>query len=619
MADELNRVRGVMSAPQDVTLPEAMGATPIDDRDPADFDPYQDQVPDYDPEPWAGLPPPIDPDLPPPPEQACSLFPLNDYGNGLRFIRHFGEGLIYEPKLGWHVWTGTHYAVDRHQLEVRKKAQQLGELIDREVPYIRLPQDQMDLIATEPDLKIQLEAALAMRDDDGKQTAEGKELTAQIGASLSVITDLKGKLSTRRKAHRSFAKSSGNRGKIDAAMTEAQPQLAVDFDSLDADPMVVNCQSGLLKFTLYPASGGDPRQATVKLEPHDRSQLVTKIVDANFDRRAKCPQFMAFLERIQPQAEIREFLQRWFGLSMSGIPAQALTFFYGAGANGKSVLVELIAKLLGEYAADIRIETLTGRNSASGASATPDLVYLVGARMARASEPKEGEPLQDGLVKSITSGEPIMVRPNFGDFFRFYPVFKMVISGNHKPDIRSTDDGIWRRINLVPFNVQIPENERDPDLGAKLWAERDGILQWLCDGFIDYLEGGLQVPRQVREATAEYREDSDPIGTFVTHCCECTGDAADRITSRELMLAFNWYLDGRGEGRWTERRVSMRLKDKAGRWKSPKDGRGYEILKSAGVMVYTGIRFTAEFAERLGAAPRDHEGRPLTGRAADDL
>ncbi|MCE8421909.1 phage/plasmid primase, P4 family, partial [Rhodovulum sulfidophilum] len=144
-----------------------------------------------------------------------------------------------------------------------------------------------------------------------------------------------------------------------------------------------------------------------------------------------------------------------------------------------------------------------------------DLVFLVGARMARASEPREGELLQDALIKAMTSGEPILVRPNYGDFFRLYPYFKLTMSGNHKPEIRSADDGIWRRVKLVPWDVQIPPEERDPDLVRKLYAERDGILQWLVDGAIEFLERGLDEPEAVRSATQDYREDSDPIGTFI--------------------------------------------------------------------------------------------------------
>ncbi|GGW24056.1 hypothetical protein GCM10011452_09330 [Gemmobacter lanyuensis] len=613
--DNLGRVRQVMSAAEDVDLPEdiaAEAAAMADDHDA----PMGDEDTPYPDEP--ALPPhhPAD-DQGQGIERECAPLPLNDFGNGQRYVRHFGEDVISVPTLGWHVWCGTHYQIDMHQLAVRAKAQELGELIAREIPWLQLEDWQMEAIGKERDLRDRMVELQGMVTEDGKPEAEAEQEISDIQKKLKAIADIKKVLGDKRKAHRNFARTAGNSGRIDAALKEAAPHLAVRHEELDADPMAVNTLSGVLRFEVQ--GGGDSgfsKTASVRLDPHDKRDRISKVIHAHYDPRAKCPRFMAFLERVQPSEEMRRYLQRWLGLSISGIPVQAMMFWYGAGANGKSVLAELIAKMLGEYAAEIRIETLTGKNTQSGAQATPDLVYLVGARMARASEPREGEQLQDALIKSITSGEPIMVRPNYGAFFRLYPYFKLTMSGNHKPDIRSTDDGIWRRMKLVPWDVQIPEAERDPDLGAKLWEERDGILRWLVDGLMDYLEGGLQEPDQVRDATAEYREDSDPIGAFIASCCLCTGNDADRIGARELVQAFNYWLETRGEGRWTERRVSTRIKDKAGRWRSPRDGRGYSAVKSHGVMTYTGIRFDDVFGPKFSAAPRDQDGRPIAGRTA---
>lgn len=601
MTDGIDNVRRIMDGPEDVELPEGLAPGPGGDgpEPPAPSGPEEGE-----------------------PERECARLALNDVGNGARFRLHFGADLIWEPELGWHVWAETHYALDRYKIAVRSRAQQLAALIEREVPFLELEEWQMEALRKEGELRDRLAALSGIVDEGGKPAADTEAEIAAVNKQLLAVANLKKALAGKRAGHRKFARSAGNTGKIDAALTEAAVHLAVRHEDLDANPLEVNCLSGLMRFGVsVPATGPDGamdgagKVAGVELIPHDRSQRVTKVVGAAYVRDATCPRFQAFLARIQPDPAMRAFLQRWFGLSMTGLPIQAMTFLHGAGANGKSVLVELIARLLGDYAADVRIETLTGRNSSSGAAATPDLVYLVNARMARASEPKEGEPLQDALIKSLTSGEPIMVRANFGSFFRFYPIFKLTMSGNHKPEIRSTDDGIWRRVNLVPFDVQIPEAERDPALGEKLWAERDGILQWLIDGLIDYLESGLQVPDQVRHATAEYREDSDPVASFLADCCEATGEDTDRLPARELMLAFNWWLDGRGEGKWSERRVSTRLKDKAGRWKDGATGRTFAGVKSSGISVYAGIRFTTAFAQRFGDAPRDHEGRPLSGRS----
>lgn len=614
MSNRIDRVRAVMAAPEDIDVPEDLRAeagaishdeadAPLGDEDIAY--PGDDAMPPHPPEDGEDVP-----------ERECAAFALNDFGNGRRFVTHFGDETRWVPTLGWHLRCSTHWAHDKYALDVRDKAQQLGELIAREIPYLTLEDWQMAAIGKESELRGQLRSLESTVGEDGKRTSETEAEIAEVAKKLKVIADLKKTMSDKRKAHRNFARSSGNTGKIDAAMKEAAPHIALRHEELDANPLQVNCLSGLLEFEVITLHDPYSRVASVRLLPHDRSQLVSKVMPVRYVPDAKCPLFLKFLTRIMPAEDMRRFLQRWFGLSMTGIPIQALAFFYGAGANGKSVLVELIAKILDGYAADIRIETLTGKTTGNGAAATPDLVVLIGARMARASEPREGEPLQDALIKSITSGEPIMVRPNYGDFFRLYPVFKLTMSGNHRPDIRSTDDGIWRRMKLVPFDVQIPEAERDPHLPDKLWEEREGILQWMIAGLIDYLEGGLQEPDAVRNATQEYRDDSDPVGTFINSCCMVTGEEKDRIPSRDLVQAFNYWLDCKGEGTWTERRVASRIKDKAGRWKSSVTGRTFMAVKSSGIMTYSGIQFEREFGERFRNAPRTQEGKPMAGRVA---
>jgi len=611
MSDDLDRVRRTLEQAEDVEMPEGLGALPDEDQDLALGDEDADLGPDA-PHPPSDLDPEV--------LSACAGEPLNDFGNGQRFMRHFGADARYVPGMGWHLWTGTHFALDRNGLVVRARAQKLGALIAAEIPFLPIETWQQAAIDSKAGLQDRRRELREVRGDDGKPTSEAEAEIEAIDKKLKAIADIEKSRGERRKAHRNFARTAGNSGRIDAALKEAAPHISCLHDQMDADPMLVNTRSGVLRFQVVSdPDSGMGKVASVQLVPHDRAYLQSRRVEADWRPDARADRFHAFFNRVQPAREMRGFLQRWFGLSMLGVPIQALLFNYGAGANGKSVLIETIAKILGDYAAEIRIETLTGKGQADGSKATPDLVYLVGARLARASEPREGELLQDALIKAVTSGEPIMVRPNYGEFFRLYPYFKLTMSGNHKPEIRSSDDGIWRRMKLVPWDVQIPEAERDPDLIEKLLEERDGILQWLVDGALDFLENGLQEPDTVRMATQEYREDSDPVGAFIASCCHCTGDDRDRIPSLDLARAFNWWLEGRGEGRWTERTVSMRIKAKAKRWISPRDGRGFQPLKTQGVIIYTGIRFDDQFGPRYRLAPRDHEGRPLAGGSSDGL
>jgi putative DNA primase/helicase len=214
------------------------------------------------------------------------------------------------------------------------------------------------------------------------------------------------------------------------------------------------------------------------------------------------------------------------------------------------------------------------------------------------------------MIKELTGGEPILVRALHSDFILVHPQFKLTISGNHKPDIRGTDDGIWRRILLVPFDVQIPSAERDETLGAKLWAERSGILNWLIDGLIEYLEAGLQEPEAVLNATRGYREDSDPIGSFLKDACVVGGDPDDFITARDLIDGFNLWIDMRGEGMWGERTVSNRLKSMAERYRDPETNKMFSPAKRH-VSGYRGVRFNDAFARDYSEAPRNAKNRPV--------
>jgi putative DNA primase/helicase len=585
------------------------------------------------PDDGSAVGPPDPPELPP--EEVAALavegakLPLNDTGNGKRFALYFGETAMVVPRVGWHSWDGRRWARDPDDITVRRLAQRVQDRIIEEIPHLMLEDWQAAEIDREPDVRNQL--ALLKQVEPEARTHEQEIELEELGQRLQWIRKLKDRKSGMKSDHRSFAKTSGNKGRIDALLTEATVSLARDIEDLDADPLTLNTEAGLLRFQVTDmAEEGGGRAAEVELVPHARivtmpgrnaPQLITKLMPVGYDPDATCPRFDAFLERVQPNPALRGFLQRWLGLSMTGLPIQKFAFFYGHGANGKSVLVDLVAKILGDYGATAKVESLTGRNRRGGGDATPDLIPLVGARMVRASEPEEGERLQEGTIKELTGGEPILVRQLHADFIEVRPIFKLTISGNHKPDIRGTDDGIWRRVLLVPFDVQIPPEERDEKLGEKLWEERAGIFNWLVEGLLQALEGGLAEPKEVLEATDEYRADSDPIGTFLRECCVVSGDPADFVTSRNLMDGFNLFLDQKGEGMWGARTISLKLKALAGRYRDPATGRMFTPGKMK-VSGYRGIRFQDMFAKDFDAAPRNAGGHPVAYTArygqADD-
>lgn len=560
-----------------------------------------------------GFPPP--PSGADTPEARCALFPLNDIGNGMRFAEHFGSDLLWVPRVGWFVWDGRIWAKDPDDIAVRRLAQKVSGLIAREVRHLPGPSpEEQEMIASRPETEAEIARlkAVPAKDRPPADVERMIELSSRL-KQIGRIEDDESGLIGQRLRH---AKNAGNSGPIANMIAESSVNLTRRLDELDAGAFDVNTATGVLRFSVEEdLDAGMSRVARVDLLPHAREQLITKMVEVDYDPAARAPRFEAFLARIQPSAEMRAFLQRWFGLSMTAHTGeQKLAFLHGMGANGKSVLVDLMARLMGDYAATAKIESLTGKNRRGGGDATPDLVPLMGARMVRASEPDEGERLQEGIIKELTGGEPILVRALHSDFVEMRPVFKLTISGNHKPEIRGTDDGIWRRVLLVPFDVQIPEAERDDGLLDKLMEEGPGILNWLVDGLIAYLEGGLQEPAAVLDATREFREESDPVGAFLGECTVVTGDERDFMTARDLIEGFNHWLDEKGETRWGGRTVSNHLSRKAARWRHPESGRSF-IKGKSGVTGYRGIRLTDVFRARFEAREQRAWGRSTSGSA----
>lgn len=547
--------------------------------------------------------------------QDCAALPLNDYGNSQRFVRYFGDDAIYVPRVGWHIWDGKRWKLDPDNIAVRRCAQQLHDKISREVAFAPLTEAEKlverRIDALRSDLRA-LETGSA-----GLDAEAATEKAAKLKAELADLTaKLWGKGSTRAR-HMSHAKSAGNSGQIDHAIAESITALAHDVDELDADPLTVNTQTGILRFRV--TGEGKAKTASVVLEPHTRQamiegrnqpQYITKMMPADYDPDATCPRFDAFLERVQPDADIRAFLQTWFGLSMTALPVQKFLYCYGMGANGKSLLATLMRRMLGDYATMIKIQSLTGQNRKSGADATPDLMRLIGARAAITSEPEESERLQEQKIKEMTGGEEMLVRALHTDFVEFTPYFKLMFTANHKLDIRGTDDGIWRRTLMVPWDVQIPEAERDRSLGDTLFdTERSGILNWMIAGLVEYLEYGLQEPASVRDATEEYRRDSDPIGDFLTNACEIDG-GSDWLSARDLIDACYLYQLENNANAWRPGTLARRLKDRAGKFMHPATSRSY-IRHKIGDRGYLGIRLNDAMLRKLRMAPRDGKGLPI--------
>jgi putative DNA primase/helicase len=604
LTDNLDPVRNRLTSAEDIDFDDV----PLRDGEwnPEDDDPGRgsaDRDPPHPPSDGPG-------DLPP--LARAAMQPLNDYGNAQRFIIHYGEDIMFVPRVGWFTWSGQHWAKDTDQLAVRSNAQQIWSLIEKEAEFIQPTDRERDLLDEAYALRRrqrELDSENALDEDQRKEHEKNDARLLVIAKKLTAWNKKIGQRLT-------FAKDAGNNGRINKMIEESQTGKAVAFERLDANPYEVNTAAGLLRFSVdAPADKPKAKLASLQVIDHHRDQLQSKLIDVVYNPNAICEKFDAFLLRIQPDIEMREFIQRWIGLSLLGLKTSNMAVFYGNGANGKSVLVDIIARIMAGYAASLRVESITGTNRRGGAEATPDLIPLLGARFVRTSEPDQNTPLQEGLIKMMTGGEPIPVRANYGDQIDLDPLFKLTMSTNHKPDIRGGDDGIWRRVLLVSFDVQIPAAERDERFGEKLWLEREGILRWMVEGAMNYLEIGLAPPDAITSATDEYREESDPLGAFLTHACNITGSYADSVLAADLVDMFNYYLMERAMNPWRPGTVQKQLAARARQWKHPVTS--MKITKSkASRAQYLGLTLTDEFKRRYETAPRDSRNI-ITGLGRD--
>ena len=258
-------------------------------------------------------------------------------------------------------------------------------------------------------------------------------------------------------------------------------------------------------------------------------------------------------------ADLIEFLQRAIGYSLTGDTSErAFLILHGAGRNGKSTLLETVRAVLGpDYADRTRTETLLAKKEGEIPN---DVAKLRGLRFVTASEADEGRRLAEATIKDLTGGDAISARFMRAEWFSFLPQFKLWLGTNHRPVIRGTDNAVWDRIRLVPFDVRIPEAEQDKHLRDKLLAEAPGILAWAVEGCRSWRQDGLGAPREVREATAGYRGEMDVLGAFLDDCCIVDPNA--HAAAKDLYAAYTRWCDENGERSLSQKAVGQRLAER---------------------------------------------------------
>ncbi len=336
-------------------------------------------------------------------------------------------------------------------------------------------------------------------------------------------------------------------------LARSEPGIPILPEQMDADPWLLNCPNGTL----------DLRTGT--LREHRREDYITKLCPTPYLPAARCPTWERFLAAVfqdeegEPDGDLVLFVQRLLGRCLTGdVTEQILPIFWGGGANGKSTLVNAVLDTLGtDYAMKANADLLM---ISRGERHPTELAGLFGMRLVVASETHEGRRLNEALVKDLTGGEPIRARRMREDFWEFRPTHKVILLTNHKPKVAGTDEGIWRRLRLVPFQTtfwdpgdpakaaaELPSDLRqDKRLGVKLAAEREGILGWLVRGCMDWQREGLTLPERVRAATREYRADEDLVVQWIAECC-VVGSNHYRTRAWHLYAAFRAWCERGGE------------------------------------------------------------------------
>lgn len=328
--------------------------------------------------------------------------------------------------------------------------------------------------------------------------------------------------------------SCSSRG-ISAMLRESKALLVTLASDFDSNPWLLNCKNG----TINLKEG--------QLEPHNRDDHITKLALVDFDAVATCPLWNSFLARIMPDTNRIAYLQRVLGMCLTGdITEQALFIFQGVGANGKSVLLDTVTALMGDYATESAPDLLV---SLQGDRHPTEIADLMGRRLVVVGESEEDRRLRVNLIKRLTGDTRLKARFMRQDFFEFERTHKMILVTNNRPQVQEAAHAIWRRLRLVPFDVIIPDAEQDKHLIQKLHSEWPGILAWLVRGCSDWQRDGLQEPVAVIHATDEYRAEQDLLTYFLEASCEMAPDA--------FVSRFNIYVAYRNYVRDTKERYPV--------------------------------------------------------------
>lgn len=450
-------------------------------------------------------------------EEKMRAYTFDDMGNAERFVDLFGENVRYcytEKK--WYFYNSMRWSVDNLGVILR--------MADKCVEAMKA------------------EAKLYLQADE------------ESGGDMA-------------KAFEKHMKSSRSNKSKKAMLNEIEHHLPILPIQMDRYKMALNTPSGIINL-----KNGD-------VKAHNPEYYFTKITSVDCAEAADCHRWLAFLDDIfAGDKDLIRYIQKAVGYSLTGSTAEQCAFFlYGTGRNGKSTFIDVIRDVFGDYAANIQPETIMVKSSQSNAI-NSDIARLKGARLVTSVEPNEGVRLNEGLLKQLTGDDTVTARKLYSEEFEFKPEFKLWMATNHKPIIRGTDTGIWRRIHMIPFNVQIPEDKVDKNLTHKLKAEMTGIFKWCIDGCLMWQREGLQMPAAVLKSVREYRREMDVISAFIEDKCTLEGT----VQASMLYAAYASWADSNNEYCMSNTKFSTEL------------AKRFEKIKGRNYNYFTGISIRSE-------------------------
>lgn len=501
----------------------------------------------------------------------CAFYQRTELGNAERFRDRYGRDYLYTTEKGW---LGYQERLGRYRVLVQEKEVTPSEVLGAIFDCVRAIQDEAALIAASglghgptPPTEGDIERFGMPSPDPG---------------ALDRIVENGGRKQLLSEAISKWGRSSETRAKCQSIAGMAQRWLTAQITDFDTDPMLFNCRNGTLRF-IRPDDDGPAR---VELLPHSRDHMLTKVAACDYDPDAEADEWHKLLLWAQPKPERRRYLRQWLGYSLTGdMGEQIFHIWWGpTAANGKSTVGNAAREAAGDYGDITNVETFLDEGMKKrGDQATPDIVRLPGVRFLTSGEPGPGSKFNEPLINSVTGGDPMLARDNFRSFFRFAPAFKWTVWCNKKPEIVQGTEGIWRRAKVLLWESHLEEHQRDRTLPDRLKREYAGILAWMVRGTVDWMAQGFVEPEDVTEASKAYRDDSDPLATFLRMCT--VEDSAGTVQSSHLYAVFCAWAKAAGEVEWKQKGFSAALKD-----------RGFVKRKSSG-MVWAGLRLVREVSD----------------------